>query len=143
VATPIEMQTLDSSSSGVRKRHLNSGWMRNLTPDEVDESRDTLEHIDPAVVIPLTQKKQNPRSPSDEEITSVKDKPARSATPAHATTPVRPVPAKPVYSARTDLTEMVRNPAQQRKLVMWLIPLLVGFVVFAAALGYFLGQRSR
>jgi len=64
--------------------------------------------------------------------------------------PLEPAPAAPrveksldsFYSPKTDTTEMIKHPARPaRAMIWWLLPLLIGLVVFAAALGYVIGRQ--
>jgi serine/threonine protein kinase len=45
------------------------------------------------------------------------------------------------YGPRTDHTEMIKNPKRARSMVWWVVPLLIGLVIFAAALGYVMGRQ--
>ncbi len=60
--------------------------------------------------------------------------------------PKAPIPrtkSKDTFRApHTEATRSLKDPTAQKRIILWLIPLLVGLVVFAAALGYFLGRQS-
>jgi serine/threonine protein kinase len=123
------------------KRRLASGWMQNLSGiegephDPISDSRDTDEDLRAAarkVVLAsddehLSQTSQRPAHRPDE------DEPEPAAIPVAAT----------VYGPRTDHTEMIHSPDGRGRASMlwWLVPLLLGLVVFAAALGYVVGKQ--
>jgi serine/threonine protein kinase len=152
------------------KRKLASGWMKNLTDVEtgdthedlsvaalrvmdaspkpkpnpvpvfgtetIDERANTVER--PRVV----KKKKKKKTSEDEEADTVeRSRPARG-TP----TPTQPV-NQPLGNtslfgsagSKTDHTQMIKAPA--RSMLWWVVPLLLGLVVFAAALGYVMGGR--
>ena len=127
-----ELTATGTGVSGVRRRKLQSGWMSSLS--QTDSIDSTIRDLGPAIPAAL------------------KEAASRIVDDPNAPKPLPPPPSPPsrpprVHHSRGDATEVTRDPnkqhAAQRTLMMWLIPLLVGLVIFAAALGYFLGRQSH
>jgi tRNA A-37 threonylcarbamoyl transferase component Bud32 len=121
-----------AGQSGVRRRKLQSGWMSGLS--QTDSIDSTIRDLGPAIPAAL------------------KEAASRVVEDPTAPKPLPPPPSPPARLARThhsrgDATDVIKDSQNhhdaQRRLMMWLIPLLVGLVVFAAALGYFLGRQSH
>ncbi len=112
--TPVETTQPGRSQSGVRRAQMRSAWVHSLSNLEtLDENAATLENHPSPVA--------KPRAPADAPRAPVSD----------------------FYEPKSEGTEILKNPAPSGNLMMWLVPLLVGLVIFAAALGYFLGRQSR
>jgi hypothetical protein len=113
---------------GLRRKKMMSGWMKGLTADEITSPDPASPPEDLAVTLPAGAKAL-PVVP-----------------PASAKQLVAPAkPRKPLYSQNTDQTKLVTDPGRTSRpsLYIWLVPLLLGLVTFAAALGYFLGRQSN
>ncbi len=120
VRTPVELLPVDPvSASGVRKRRLHSGWIKSMPDTETID-------VDENAITDQNLKK-----------VSVQEKIASTPAPIPLTKPKRTIRAP-----HTEATSVVKNPSHQKRLILWLLPLLIGLVVFAAALGYFLGQKA-
>jgi serine/threonine protein kinase len=124
VRTPVELLPVDSASaSGIRKRRLHSGWLKSI------ESAETLD--DEAIT------DENLKKAAQEVMAQ------QPPTPPPAKAPIPRTKSKDTYYApHTEATRSLKDPSAQKRIILWLIPLLVGLVVFAAALGYFLGRQS-
>jgi serine/threonine protein kinase len=115
------------TKSGVRRKRLMSGWMRGLSFGEIT-SPDP--HTDLADTLPAGAM-------------AVAAVPPATVKPLVSPAPARLPAAKPkLISTRTEATEMITGPVP-RPVYLWLVPLLLGLVTFAAALGYFLGRQAQ
>jgi hypothetical protein len=153
VGQPGQPRTLQS------KRRLASGWMRSLDESESLQMGDTVEDMSRAAAKAVRTDDADPHGPTVERAPAarplvVADEAMPTVERPAAKSGRRPAPS--LYSAdpanrsdkglyagsrsRPDRTELVRLARSPRSAWVWLVPLLVGLVVFAAALGYVVGR---
>jgi eukaryotic-like serine/threonine-protein kinase len=119
---------------------------RFATPIENPAAPGTTSQIGPGSRSAANRRKlQSSWIPSLKDIDVVDDDSAITAPKVRKLPTLAPPkkPSEPKPGLRTDQTEMIKDPgARRRSLMWWLVPLLIGLVVFASALGYFLGRQS-
>jgi serine/threonine protein kinase len=145
--------------TGDSKRKIQSRWVPSLkdletVPDPThdasrdtisDSMRDTDQDLKKAALKAISGKHPQQKLESVDELatTQERNKNDPAPLPPPPSSPAKKHSAGSFYGPKTDHTEMIKNPdrGSARSMMWWLIPLLLGLVVFAAALGYVMGRQ--